>query len=99
MRKIHLILVNSNVMILLFIICLFIVYFTISPIFGLLESNQKYQTQADNLNKEIDVLLKQYDTLSQDPYRQQHLRGAYHYSQDGDVIFEFPDPESSADEI
>lgn len=91
MRKIHLILVNSNVMILIFIICSFIVFFTLRPINGLRASNQQYQTQVDNLQKEIDVLQKQYDTLSQEPYRLQHLRGAYHYSLDGDIIFEFPE--------
>ncbi len=85
--------INQNVMILIFVICLFMAYFSLSPIPGLIEKNVKYQTQLDNINDEISTTSKQYDTLSQEPYRQQQIRSAFHYSDSGDILFVFPEEE------
>ncbi len=94
MRKFHLLLVNINMMILIFIVCVFIAFFSIAPIFNLVEQNSMYQAQYDNLKNQIELINQQYETLSQEPYREQQLRGAYHYSLPDDIIFEFPHTES-----
>ena len=90
MNKIKLRLVNTNVMILVFILCGLRVYTSIHPIFELriqaTKSNEvlKAKNDALNVNKEkLKLLKKEY-------YRQSQIREQYHLSKKDEILFVFP---------
>lgn len=90
MNKLKLRVVNTNVMILIFILCCLRMYSSIHPIFKLYKDEEIALEKTKETKDKFNISEEKLKLLGKEDYLQRQIRIQYHLSKDDEILFIFP---------